>query len=205
VRDRRPNGQFRGYRKNCERVPSLPARIVARYLSDPRGKPYLLIWADPDSGELREAVRLAPFSWPAENRASPGWVEVKRWNGVRTGIRIMEQPLPTGSKATLLVCDRCQRPRRALYAWEANKCYRTLRSAPWKCRRCADLYHTSEGGALIYRTRCAAARPLSGLRIWERPEAWEPLVFTSPIEAFELGFVQNVFLDPGLFEPSVEQ
>ena len=107
---------------------------------------------------------------PAENRASPGWVEVKRWNGVRTGIRIMEQPLPTGSKATLLVCDRCQKPRRPLYAWEANKWYRTLRCAPWKCRRCADLNHNSEGGALIYRTRWAAARPLSGPRLWERPE-----------------------------------
>ena len=202
MRDRRPNGQFRGYRRNCERVPSLPARIVARYLSDPRRTPYLLIWTDPDSGELREAVRLASFSLPATR---PGWVEVKRWNGVRTVIRIMEQTLPTGSKATLLVCDRCQKPRRALYAWEASKEYRTLRSVLWKCRRCSELNHTSEGGALIYRTRWAAARPLSGLRLWQRPEAWEPVVFTSPIDAFELGLVQNIYSGPELFKPSREK
>jgi len=194
VRDRRPSGQFRGYRRNCERVPSLPARLVGRNLSDPRGTPYLLIWTDPDSGELREAVRLAPFSLPAANTARPGWVEVKRWNGARTVIRIMEQLLPTGSKATLLVCDRCQKPRRALYAWEANKEYRTLRSALWKCRRCADLNHSSEGEALVYRTRWAAARSLSGLRLWQRPDAWEPLVFTSPIQALDWSLVQNVNL-----------
>ena len=205
VRDRSPNGKFRGYRRNCERVPSLPARIVAQYLCDPRGTPYLLIWTDPDSGELREAVRLAPFSLPSENTARPGWVEVKRWNGVRTDIRIAEQSLPTGSKAMLLVCDRCQKPRRALYAWEANKEYRTLRPALWKCRRCSDLNHTSEGGALVYRTRWPAARPLSGLRLWRRPEPWEPLVFASPFEAFELGLVKNVYFGPELFEPSGEK
>jgi hypothetical protein len=196
VRDRRPNGQFRGYRKNCERVPSLPARIVARYLSDPRGTPYLLIWTDPDSGELKEAVRLAPFPLPAENAARPRWVEVKRWNGVRTSIRTMELPLPTGSKATLLFCDRCQTPRGALYAWEANKECRTLRSALWKCRRCSELSHTSEGRALVYRTRWAAARTLSGLKLWQRPEPWEPLVFTSPVEAFELGLRPERLLRP---------
>jgi hypothetical protein len=195
VRDRRPNGQFRGYRKNCERVPRLSARIVARYLSDPRGTPYLLIWTDPDSGELREAVRLTPFSLPSDNTARPGWVEVKRWNGVRTVIRIMDQTLPTGSKAALLLCDRCQKPRRALYAWEASKDYRILRSALWKCRRCSELNHTSEGGALVYRTRWAAARALSGLRLWQRPEPWEPLVFTSPVQALEWGLVQNVHLE----------
>jgi hypothetical protein len=78
---------------------------------------------------------------------------------------------------------------------------RTLRSALWKCRRCSELNHTAEGGALVYRTRWAAARALSGLRLWQQPEAWEPLVFTSPIDAFELGFIQNVHSHLGQLGP----
>jgi hypothetical protein len=125
-------------------------------------------------------------------KARPGWFEVKRWNGDRMGVRAAEQTLPTGGKAVLLVCNNCQRPRRSLYAWSANKGYRNSRPALWTCRRCSELNYTSEGGALIYRTRWEVARPLAGLKLWPRPEVWEPLVFTSPLQAFEWGLVQNI-------------
>jgi hypothetical protein len=54
--------------------------------------------------------------------------------------------------------------------------------------------HVSDGGALICRTRMRATRLLSGLRLWARPETWEPRVFTSPVQALDWGFVQNVNL-----------
>jgi hypothetical protein len=192
AKDRGFNGRFRGYRKNCEFVPSLPARIVTRYLSDPRKLPYLLMWIDPDSGEIREVVRLSFASWSADSIGRPEWIEVKRSNEDRTCIGIVEQTLPMGGKAVLLVCRNCQKPRRSLFAWNANKAAKMARPGPWRCRRCSELSYASEGGALIYRTRWSVTRPLSGLNLWLRPEVWEPLVFTSPLQAFELGFIQTV-------------
>jgi hypothetical protein len=197
-------GQFWGYRKNCEYVPCLPARVVAACLADPRRIPYLLIWTDrglpieralnpSDLGQPRDAVRLAPFSFREGDAPSPGWVEVKRWDGVRTGLRVSEHPLPcNGGKAVLLVCNRCQKPRRALYGWEVLKQARCVKSTDWVCRRCADLSYASEGGALVYRTRWVVARSLSGLVLKQRPEPWEPLVLTSPLRALDLGLVHNV-------------
>jgi hypothetical protein len=200
VRDRSSDGKFRGHRTNCERVPSLPAGIVSRCLCDPRGTPYLLIWTDSAKGELREMVRLTPFSLPTERTERHRWVELKRWNGERAAIRVVNQALPRGSNALLIVCCKCQNPRRALYAWEANKVCGTLSRGVWNCRYCSELNYTSEGEALVYRTRWPAARPLSGLKLWHRPEPWEPLVFTSPIDAINLGFVQNVLSDHGLLQ-----
>jgi len=204
VNDRR-SGRFWGYRVNCEYVPCLPARVVAACLADPRRIPYLLIWTRrllpiervlktaPQPVELREAVRLAPFSAREGEVPSPTWVEVKHWDGVRIRVQVVERPLPRrGGKDVLLVCNRCQKPRRALYGREAVKQDRFLKPSDWLwvCRQCARLSYAPEGGALIFRTRWVVARPLSGLRLWPRPEVWEPLVFPDPTEALELGLCQ---------------
>lgn len=205
----RKQGRFSGYRINCETVPRLPAHVVAAYLADPRRIPYLLVWTyrglpiervlkSSSLGQLREAVRLAPFSFHEGEAPSPGWVEVKRWNGVRIGLQVLKQPLArNGGRNLLLVCNRCQKPRRALYGGQAIKQDRCVRTADWICRRCADLSYESEGGALIYRTRWGVARPLSGLVMKHRTEPWEPLVITSTLHAIELGLVQNVYFHSG--------
>jgi hypothetical protein len=205
VSDRGRTGCFSGYRVNCECVPCLPARIVAACIADPRQASYLLIWTRrplPIEGgpiaavlldEPTEAVRLKPIRSRQGRWSSPGWVEVKRWDGTRIDLAVAERPLPRrGGNSVLLVCDRCQKPRRLLYGREAIRHARFLQAADWPCRECANLSYASEGGALIYRTRWAPARTLSGLRIWAQPEPWEPLVFTSPDQALEWGLVQNI-------------
>ena len=139
-------------------------------------------------------VRLQTSSSFTGSAIRPGWIEVKRWNGDQISVRIVEQTLPMGGKTVLLICSNCQNPRRSLYAWEVNRQFRSSRPGSWKCRDCSELSYASEGGALIYRTRWSVIRPLSGLKLWLRPEVWEPLVFTSPLLAFELGLIQTVNL-----------
>jgi hypothetical protein len=191
VNERR-GGCFSGYRLNCEAIPCLPARIVADCLADPRQILHLLIWtrrslpADRAPKGLfvpfepKEDVRLARTSFRGESV----WVQVERWDGTRISLQVAEHLLPRhGGKDLLLVCNCCQRPRRALYGREAIKYGRYMKPAPWLCRKCASLSYASEGGALIYRTRWAPARTLSGMHFWTRPEPWEPLVFTSPDQA----------------------
>jgi len=200
-----PGGRFSGYRVNRECVPCLPARIVAACVADPRQAPYLLIWTRRPLpieggsivaallGEPREAVRLKPIPCPQGHRPSLSWIEVKRWDGTRIDLAVAERPLPRcGGKSVFLVCNRCQKPRRALYGREAIKYAHYLQPSDWLCRECANLTYASEGGALIYRTRCRVTRPLSGLRLWQRPEPWEPRVFTSPDQALQGGLVQNI-------------
>jgi hypothetical protein len=36
-------------------------------------------------------------------------------------------------------------------------------------------------------------RLLAGLRLWERPEPWEPRVFASPVHASEWGLAEHVY------------
>ena len=125
------SGRFSGYRVNCDCVPSLPARVVADCLAGPRQVPHLLIWARVSfptsktsnagfpSVEPREAVRLVPTPLCGE---STTWVQVERWDGTRVSIRVIERPLPRyGGTNLLLICNNCQRPRRALYGREVIK------------------------------------------------------------------------------------
>ena len=195
----RRHGRFSGYRINCERVPCLPARVVAAYLADPRRIPYLLIWRyrgkpierafnTPNLGEPREAVRLAPYSFREGEAPEPDWVEIKRWNGDRIGIRVLERPLPrNGGKSLLLICHSCSKPRRALYGRGVDKQLRRIWTSLWYCRSCNGLSYASEGGALVFRTRWKPFRSLSGLPLIPRPEVWEPEVFPDPTKAQELG------------------
>ena len=205
----RRSGRFEGYRVNCEFVPCLPARVVADCLTDPRRIPYLLVWtrrtlpiergsnAADFLGGPREAVRIVP--------ASTGWVEIERWDGTRTNLRVLSRALPRHpGKSTLLICNCCGRPRRALYAREAIKHRRCLCRADWPCRKCAELSYASEGGALVYRSRWGVTRLLSGLRLVNRPERWEPVVFTSPLQMLDSGLVHNLYFDSGLGNVSNE-
>jgi hypothetical protein len=200
----RRRGRFEGYRVNCESVPCLPARVVADCVGDPRRIPYLLIWTrrplpiERDSiargllAEPREAVRLAPTSFP-------DWVEIKRWDGTRVEVRALKRPLPhRHGVCLLLICNRCQKLRRALYCCEAIKHARYLHRSDWPCRQCAALSYASEGGAPIYRSRWGVTRLLSGLSLYSRAERWEPLVFTSPNRAADWGLAQNVYSDSEL-------
>src|ERR1700758_4111376 len=53
---------------------------------------------------------------------SQGWVEVKRWNGTKIDLQVAKRPLPRrGGNSVFLVCNRSQKPRRALYGREAIK------------------------------------------------------------------------------------
>jgi len=205
VNERR-SGCFSGYRVNCESVPCLPARLVADCLTDPRQIPYLLIWTRRSRSagsalnelsqglEPKEAVRLTRTSSPGESI----WVEVERWNGTRISLRVTEHPLPRrGGRDLLLICNCCQKARRSLYGLAAISCQRYVKRADWLCRTCAGLSYASEGGALVFRTRWAVTRPLSGLRLTPRPGMWTPHVCTSPHQAVELGLLQNASLING--------
>jgi hypothetical protein len=197
--NRTRDGRFQGYRVNCECVPSLPSYIVAAAVADPRRIPYLLIWTrravpiDSNStyehlfGEPREAVRLKPSG-------SPEWADIERWDGTQISLRLVQRPLPRrGGNTTLLICNRCDRACRTVYGREAVKHAWYVRRGDWLCRQCSHLSYASEGEALIYRTRSHVTRALAGLRLYDRPEHWEPFVFTSPQEAFDCGLVENVW------------
>jgi len=185
----RREGRFFGRRVNCERVPQLPAALVRRVLDDPRGIPYLLIWKCPSDGVIKEAVRVSRYTPPPQYPPDSEQVEVKRTNGSLLLLRYAwrRQPCNDG-RFLLLMCWRCARFRRQLYAWEAGGQYTSsARVSDWQCRSCAGLRYASEGGALIVRSRCAMLRPLSGLSS-PRPEPWYPYVFSSPADAAAAGF-----------------
>jgi len=190
----RCGGRYFGARVNCESVPCLPARSVARALRDPRGVPYLLVWQDSDTGAVKEAVRVIRYGEPGPCDWT-GWIEIKRTNGTHTLVRTVERALPrNGGKALLLVCPYCQQPCRALYGWELNRMRtHSVFLNKWQCRVCAGLRYASEGGALIFRSRSSLAWVLDLLlgTSRPRPEPWEPLVLTSPAQAAELGLCQN--------------
>jgi hypothetical protein len=119
--------------------------------------PYLLVWKRERDGEVMEAVRLAcqkPFDGSVElNRgATHEYVELKRTNGSITILRIVWRKLPrNGGRALLLRCPYCATPRRHVYGWEWD-CYwgwsNAVQSISWRCRSCARLRYSSEGGYL---------------------------------------------------------
>lgn len=194
----RYRGRFFGRRVNCEYVPLLTARIVGRMLDDPRRIPYLLVWRNPTDCVVREAVRISPeidppVPFPAEWAAD--LFEVKRPDGSRNFIRWITRPLPRVGRFRLLICPGCNKPRRALYAWEPGGTYTTStqRSFVWQCRRCAALRYASEGGALVFHGRFALARTLEavyGARA-KRPVPWYPCLYTSREQMKKAGFFKS--------------
>jgi hypothetical protein len=187
--------RFIGPRVNCEYVPCLPAKALSWVLDDPRRIPYLMIWKDEDSDEVLEAVRVTAYKEPgAWEMDWAGCVEIKRTNGNRSWIRTIQRPMPrNGGKSRLVICPRCQRPRRALYPWRLNPskpCAAFV--STWQCRSCARLRYASEGGALKLHPRTDLGRfieAIEGPSQHPRPESCYPYVFANPnhVKAFLSG------------------
>jgi hypothetical protein len=180
------NGHFLGYwaRLNCENMPVIPAWLVRRCIDDPRGIPYLLVWKREHHGKIMEAVRLARFVEPSNSRMTDNYVELKRTDGSATVLRIVWQMLPrNGGRALLLVCSNCNTPRRFVYGWEWDSFSgwsNRVRTISWRCRSCAQLRYSSEGGYLRGSGRGSmAALFRAAFGNLPRPQSWLPYVFTS--------------------------
>jgi hypothetical protein len=187
---RRSDGRFLGFwaRLNCENTPAIPAWLVRSNLDDPRGIPYLLVWKDErHCGEIKEAVRLARYVEPSSSRVTDHYVELKRTDGSASVLRIVWRMLPrNGGRALFLLCPHCDTPRRYVYGWEWDSVSgwsNRVRSISWRCRSCARLRYSSEGGYLC------GSRMFRALGNLPRPESWLPYVFTSPEEAVEAGII----------------
>lgn len=182
--DRRRQGRgrhqrFIGFwaRLNCENMPVIPASIVRSNFDDPRKIPYLLVWKDErHGGDVKEAVRLTCHVDPY--LGSPHrYVELKRTDGSPTVLQIVWRTLPrNGGRALLLLCPYCDTPRRHVYGWQWDSVSgwsNRVRQVSWRCRSCAGLRYSSEGGYLSVRgcLRCFGNLP--------RPESWFPYVFIS--------------------------
>jgi hypothetical protein len=137
-------------RLNCENMPVIPAWLVRSNLNDPRNIPYLLVWKDARDGEIMEAVRLGHFI--ACGREANDYVELKRTDGSATVLRIVCRTLPrNGGRALFLPCPYCNTPRRHVYGWEWDSFSvwsNRVRQISWRCRSCAMLRYSSEGGYL---------------------------------------------------------
>ena len=179
---RRSDGRFRGFwaRLNCEDMPVIPAWIVRSNFSDPRRIQYLLVWKRESDGKIMEVVRLTCHA-----DGYSGYVQLKRPDASTTVLGIVWRALPrNGGRALFLFCPHCQLPRRFVYGWEWDSFSgwsNRVRSISWRCRSCARLRYSSEGGALV-----SVGGPISRLLRMPcpdmhhpRPEPWLPYVFTS--------------------------
>jgi len=81
-------------------------------------------------------------SYPTGDWPKIGWIEVKRADGSKVNIRLIQR-----AHKPMLICG--QKPRLALYAWETNEGPRNVSPALWPCRVCAGLSYASEGRALL--------------------------------------------------------
>jgi hypothetical protein len=168
------HGHFIGSwaRLNCENMPVIPAWLVRRCLDDPRRIPYLLVWKDARDGKIREAVRVA-----SDVLSKGNYVELKRTDESTTVLRIVWRTLPrNGGQALFLLCPCCETPRRHVYGWEWDSVSgwsNRVRSISWRCRSCARLRYSSEGGYLRPGVMFRAFGNLP------RPDLWLPYVFTS--------------------------
>ena len=158
-------------RLNCENIPVIPAWLVRSNLNDPRRIPYLFVWKDErHSGEIKEVVRLARYSDPHDPHARDSHVELKRTDGTVTVLRVVWRMLPrNGGRALFLHCSYCNTPRRYVYGWEWD-CFsgwsNRVRHISWRCRACAQLRYSSEGGYLSagvrFRVFGNLPRPICG-------------------------------------------
>jgi len=179
-------------RLNCESIPVIPAWLVRSNLDDPRRIPYLLIWKDErHDGEIKEGVRLARYMEPSSSRVTDNYVELKRPDGSITVLRFVWRMLPRNSgRAMLLVCPHCKTARRHVYGWEWDSSSRwsnRVRQISWRCRACARLRYSSEGGYLRESGRGALAGIFRAYGNLPRPDLWLPYVFTSPGDAATAG------------------
>ena len=177
------NGHFLGFRarKNCEEMPVIPAWLVRRNLDDPRKIPYLLVWKDDRDGEVKEAVRLTCHAG-----GYSGYVQLKGFDGCATVLAIAWRPLPrNGGRALFLFCPYCQIPRRFVYGWEWDSFSgwsNRVRRISWRCRSCAMLRYSSEGGYLRPAYGRLGQLGMILRSSWgnlPRPASWLPYILTS--------------------------
>jgi len=157
-------------------MPVIPAWIVRSNFNDPRKIPYLLVWKRESDGKIMEVLRLLCYS--------PGpLVELKRSDGSKTILRIVSQMMPqNGGQALLMLCPYCDTPRRFVYGWEWDSFSgwsNRVRSISWRCRSCARLRYSSEGGYLRGGRGWLARTTGFDWGNLPRPESWLPYVFTS--------------------------
>ena len=177
-------GRFIGFwaRLNCEEMPAIPAWLVRSNLNDPRRIPYLLVWKRESDGKIMEVVRLTCHA-----DGYSGYVQLKRTDASTAVLGLVWQPLPrNGGRALFLLCPCCETPRRFVYGWEWDSFSgwsNRVRNVSWRCRSCARLRYSSEGGYLCQGVR--AERLFAGMGFpgklppLPRPESWLPYVFTS--------------------------
>jgi len=163
-------------------MPVIPAWLVRRCLDDPRKIPYLFVWKDEvHDGKIKEAVRVARYVEPSNSRVTDNYVELKRADGEATVLRIVWRALPrNGARTLLLNCSYCNIPRRHVYGWEWDSFSgwsSRVRSISWRCRSCARLRYSSEGGYL------RPGRLFRAFGNLPRPASWLPYVFTDPDDA----------------------
>jgi hypothetical protein len=170
------------------------SRIPPSLAEQPHPENPLSYWASTNSRSepLIEAARVARYTEMDREIKWARCVEIKRTDGSCNWILTIERYLPQKrGKARLVICPRCQRPRRALYAWKLNPSRaREVFISTWQCRSCACLRYASEGGALVFHPRTYLGQlieALEGPSTNHRPELWYPYVFTSPREAAEAG------------------
>jgi hypothetical protein len=112
-------------------------------------------------------------------------MELKQTDGSLTVLPIVWRMLPrNGGRDLLLVCSYCNTTRRHVYGWEWDSVSgwsNRVKNIAWRCRSCARLRYSSEGGYLRPGVLFRAFGNLS------RPDLWLPYVFTSPEEAAEAG------------------
>jgi hypothetical protein len=185
------NGRFYGPRVGCENAPRLPARVVRWALDDPRQTSYVLLWyQDEEHGiggapELVESITVQrDDSQPFEGGES---VELRRRSNDYSRdwcarVAVLRRTTPAGGSDLFLVCPKCVRPKRYLYAWERSG-WGIAKSPWWPCRGCAGLRFRSEGRGSPsgYLGRFLG---LTGRLPWPW-DPWEPYVFSSPKRAAE--------------------
>lgn len=178
---RRYDGRFFGRRVNCEHVPALPAWAVRCVLEDPRKIPYLLIWKSRVDGGIKEAVRLSDLG-PTQYLPNAQSIEVKRTDQSVVHLRVLNRPLPRHRGHDIsLACPHCCALRRFLYAWEAGGEYtHSAIVSMWQCRSCAGLRYSSEGEALLLRSRGNLGRMFGTIHS-NRPDPWYPEIYPSPV------------------------
>jgi hypothetical protein len=140
-------------------------------------RPHLLVWKDEKhDGEIMEAVRLAHGGFS-------DLVELKRTDGSTTLLHTTWRMLPrNGGRALFLLCPHCETPRRYVYGWEWNRFSgrsNVVLSVSWRCRSCARLRYSSEGGYLRPTGLGRLGVMLRAYGNLPRPESWLPHVFTS--------------------------
>lgn len=107
-------------------------------------------------------------------------MELKRTDGSVTVLRFVWRALPRNGGR--VVYSYCNTPRRHVYGWEWDSFSgwsNRVRSISWRCRSCARLRYSSEGGYL-----CGGRGWLARVMGFDpgnlpRPESWLPYVFTS--------------------------